>query len=152
ALEAILEGRDIAAVPLAPGVDRPASGERPAASNGDGLNAELRVTAEGLNRLLGLAGESLIESRWIKPFAESLLRLKRIHSDSGKSLRHMRETLPASELEHVHADLLAAERGHLECQQLLTERLREIQMFDRRSSNLSHRLYDETLACRMRPF
>ena len=28
----------------------------------------------------------------------------------------------------------------------------EIDMFDRRSSNLSQRLYDEALACRMRPF
>ena len=33
----------------------------------------LRVSAENLNRLLSLAGESLVESRWIKTFAESLL-------------------------------------------------------------------------------
>jgi two-component system sensor histidine kinase and response regulator WspE len=39
----------------------------------------LRVSAENLNRLLSLAGESLVESRWINPFAESLLRLKRLH-------------------------------------------------------------------------
>jgi CDP-diacylglycerol pyrophosphatase len=36
------------------------------------------------NRLLGLAGESLVESRWLKPFAESLLRLKRLHYDTGR--------------------------------------------------------------------
>ena len=41
----------------------------------------LRLTAENLNRLLGLAGESLVESRWLRPFADSLQRLKRQHSD-----------------------------------------------------------------------
>ncbi len=46
----------------------------------------LRVTAENLNRLLGLAGESLVESRWLKPFAQSLLRLKRMHYDLGKAI------------------------------------------------------------------
>ena len=42
--------------------------------------------------------------------------------------------------------------GLLECQHALSQRLSELEMFDRRSSNLSHRLYDEALACRMRPF
>ena len=37
----------------------------------------LRLTTDNLNRLLGLAGESLVESRWLHPFADSLLRLKR---------------------------------------------------------------------------
>ena len=46
----------------------------------------LRVTAENLNRLLGLAGESLVESRWVKPFADSLLRLKRLQHESRKTL------------------------------------------------------------------
>ena len=53
----------------------------------------LRVTAENLNRLLGLAGESLVESRWVKPFAESLLRLKRLQHESGKALDSLRDTL-----------------------------------------------------------
>ena len=47
----------------------------------------LRVTAESLNRLLGLAGESLVESRWLKPFAESLLRLKRLQHESRQGAR-----------------------------------------------------------------
>src|SRR6185295_7293443 len=46
----------------------------------------LRVTAENLNRLLSLAGESLVESRWVKPFAAALLRLKRQHHQLGKTL------------------------------------------------------------------
>src|SRR6185503_13802497 len=51
----------------------------------------LRVTADNLNRLLSLAGESLVESRWVKPFAESILRLKRLHHHLGKTLEGARE-------------------------------------------------------------
>ncbi len=46
----------------------------------------LRVTAEHLNRLLGLASDSLVESRRLKPFTESLLRLKRLQHRSAEAL------------------------------------------------------------------
>ena len=39
-----------------------------------------------------------------------------------------------------------------ECQHLLSERLGELDQFDRHSGNLARSLYDEALACRMRPF
>ena len=41
----------------------------------------LRLTPENLNRLLALTGESLVESRRLIPFLESLLRLKRQHNE-----------------------------------------------------------------------
>jgi len=40
----------------------------------------------------------------------------------------------------------------LECRELLSESTGDLEMFDRRSANLSHRLYLEVLQCRMRPF
>ncbi|MEE8301424.1 MAG: Hpt domain-containing protein, partial [Candidatus Tectomicrobia bacterium] len=51
----------------------------------------LRVTAENLNRLMGLAGESLVESRWLQPFAGSLLQLKSSQVDLSDVLEKMRE-------------------------------------------------------------
>src|SRR5437588_7150528 len=39
-----------------------------------------------------------------------------------------------------------------ECQQLLADRVEEMDGFDRRSAQLSHRLYLEVLRTRMRPF
>lgn len=119
----------------------------------EGADRVLRVTADNLNRLLGLAGESLVESRWLNPFAESLLRLKRLHYDLSKSLDNLRDRLPARELEGRTNDLLTdAQHRSVECRQYLASRLTELEMFDRRSANLSHRLYSEALACRMRPF
>jgi len=55
----------------------------------------LRLTAENLNRLLGLAGESLVESRWLRPFSESMQRLKRMQADSERTLAGLRQSLAA---------------------------------------------------------
>lgn len=113
----------------------------------------LRVTAEHLNRLLGLAGESLVESRWLKPFADSLLRLKRLQRHSTEALDHLQEALSTQPLdERTQTALTDAQRNILACQQFLSQRLVELEIFDRRAANLAHRLYDEALACHMRPF
>jgi two-component system sensor histidine kinase and response regulator WspE len=118
-----------------------------------GQGGVLRVTAENLNRLLGLAGESLVESRWLKSFADSLLRLKRLHYDLGRDLDRLREHLSQHHLsDQAQSALSDAQRRGLDCQQFLDQRLVEIETFDRRAANLSHRLYDGALACHMRPF
>jgi two-component system sensor histidine kinase and response regulator WspE len=133
-----------------------ASAPAEVATNGHGAeNSDrvLRVTAENLNRLLALAGESLVESRWLKPFAESLLRLKRLHYDLGRTLDQLREANEGVVLgEPAQAAQAEAQRRVLECHQFLSQRLVELESFDRRSANLAHRLYDEALAVRMRPF
>src|SRR5581483_4259413 len=113
----------------------------------------LRLTAENLNRLLGLAGESLVESRWLHPFAGSMLRLKRMQSDLSQTLHGLRDSLDSSVLsERAEGRINEAIGQVMECRQFLSERLDDFEMFDRRSANLSHRLYLEVLQCRMRPF
>jgi two-component system sensor histidine kinase and response regulator WspE len=113
----------------------------------------LRVTAENLNRLLGLAGESLVESLSFKSIADSLLRLKQFQSDVLRALDRLREHLPQQRLnDRAEAALAEAQRCALECRQFLAQRLVEIDTFDRRAAHLSHRLYDGALACHMRPF
>ncbi len=113
----------------------------------------LRVTAENLNRLLSLSGESLVESRRLKPFAESMLRLKRMQRNTMRSLEGVHEELSDLPLSDRAQTSLAQVRHLLgECQHMLSNQLAELETFDRQSVNLSQRLYDEALACRMRPF
>ena len=113
----------------------------------------LRVTPENLNRVLALTGESLVESRRLVPFLESLLRLKRQHTELAQILDRVRELLSLEKLgEHAEAQVVQARAQLLRCREDLSERLLELESFHRRSANLSHRLYDEALACRMRPF
>jgi two-component system sensor histidine kinase and response regulator WspE len=113
----------------------------------------LRVTAENLNRLLGLAGESLVQSRSFKSIADSLLRLKHVQNDLLRALDRLQEQLPPQRLsDRAEAPLAEARRRAVECQQFLAQRLVDIDTFDRRAAHLSHRLYDGALACHMRPF
>jgi two-component system sensor histidine kinase and response regulator WspE len=113
----------------------------------------LRLNAENLNRLLGLAGESLVESRWLRPFSESLLRLKRMQNDTAETLDALRDSLGTEAV----SDRTAAKLNELlvrtsEARRYLGERLEELDLFDRRSGHLSNRLYLEVLRTRMRPF
>ncbi len=119
----------------------------------DGTERVMRVSAENLNRLLGLAGESLVESRSLHSFSDSLLRLKRMHSDLLQTLGSLRDTLREGNLpEHQEEQINESIEKAIECRQLLSDRLTDLEMFDRRAANLSHRLYLEVLQCRMRPF
>lgn len=124
-----------------------------AADARDASERVLRVTADNLNRLLGLSGESLVESRWLQPFVKSMIRLKRLHFNTAKTLNDLRESLSGLVL-NEQALLALSETEHqvVECRELLSERLVALEAFDSRSTSLAQRLYDEALSCRMRPF
>jgi two-component system sensor histidine kinase and response regulator WspE len=113
----------------------------------------VRLTAENLNRLLGLAGESLVESRWLRPFSASLQGLKRQHTELSEQLDGMRQRFSETDLSG-RAEQQFSELAHkvAGCQQFLADRLQELDLFDRRSAHLSQRMYLEVLRTRMRPF
>jgi len=122
-------------------------------SQQDNADRMLRVTAAHLNRLVSLSGESLVESRWLPPFNESLFRLKRLQQSAAQSLNLLHDTLRDSELTEVQLNALRDAQQHIgSCQEMLVERLAALELFERRNSNLSQRLYDQALTCRMRPF
>jgi two-component system sensor histidine kinase and response regulator WspE len=113
----------------------------------------VRLAAENLNRLLALAGESLVESRWLRPFADSFQTLKRHQADLGNQLGQIRAELEGERLsDRTRSYLNELSRQLLEGQQFLADRVQELDMFDRRASQLAQRLYLEVLRTRMRPF
>ncbi|MGU7772809.1 response regulator [Burkholderia sp. MR1-5-21] len=122
------------------------------AQSGRGAGAMRRVRADSLNRLLSLSGESLVESRWLKPFAESMLRVKRAQRDAARSLDTLVERF-AGELDTgVLASLNEARHMLNDVQRSFAERMDEFDRFERRSTHIAEQLYDEALQCRMRPF
>jgi two-component system, chemotaxis family, sensor histidine kinase and response regulator WspE len=113
----------------------------------------LRVTAQNLNRLLGLTGESLVESRRLKPFVDSLLRIRRLYTQASAAIGGVRETLVGEVTGKATDDALAAaQKIMVECDELLAQRLLQLEVFDGRSTGLANRMYEEALACSMRPF
>ena len=139
-----------------PTLERPAPPpEEPTAPGkaADVSDRVLRVTAENLNRLLGLAGESVVASRWVDAFASDLLRLKRLNNELTQSVSGLRQSLAEMDLdERVQSKLLDLHNKAADCREGLGSRLDDLELFDRRFFNLSKRLYQEVLDCRMRPF
>jgi two-component system sensor histidine kinase and response regulator WspE len=110
----------------------------------------LKVGAQTLNRLMGLAGESLVQSRWFEPFSESLLGLKRRHSEINTLLESLQGSIPSSS--DAAATLGEARRKLQETRRWTAERHAQLDAFGIRSAGLSDRLYREVVASRMRPF
>ena len=113
----------------------------------------LRVTADSLNRLLGLAGEALVESRWLPPYADTLLRTRRRQGELAGTLENLRASLGSASLSPAQRQALdEACREAAACAGTLAESHEELEGFVRRSANLSDRLYREAQLSRMRPF
>ncbi|BCB18986.1 hybrid sensor histidine kinase/response regulator [Bosea sp. ANAM02] len=129
-----------------------AAPEAPSAGDGAAGECMVRVTADSLNRLLGLAGESLMSARRLRPFNDGLLRLRRIQAELAKSFEDLRAAMPVEADSRAAQALVAAQLKLAEGQALLAQRLDEMDTVDRRATDLANRLYDETLASRMRPF
>lgn len=142
-----------APAPSALVTEPPQSGASAPIVNQTAAARAVRVSADSLDRLLSLTGESLVESRRLKPFSASMLRMKRVQREAVQALDLLQQKLAASQLDEFAQTTLAELRALMQTnQQLLGEQLIALDAFDRRSVNLSQQLYDEALACRMRPF
>ncbi|WP_341737070.1 hybrid sensor histidine kinase/response regulator [Microcoleus sp. CAWBG640] len=112
----------------------------------------VRVSADNLNRIMGLAGESLIEANWLQPFADSLTILKKRQLELSKILDNFQQTLAVKHNQEAANYLEGARAKERECRQILSDRLIELELYARRTGSLSDRLYQEVIASNMRPF
>ncbi|BFG76450.1 hypothetical protein PTKU46_44830 [Paraburkholderia terrae] len=155
-LQAQLQAEALAQRPEAPATDTTALSDAPAQQDTHPSartpDRMLRVRAANLDRVLSLSGEVLVESRWLKPFATSMLRIKRTQRETSRALDALYDTL-AEHLDDAALSALADVRTALNSMQhTLGARLDELDHYDRSSANLAQLLYDEALQCRMRPF
>ncbi|TFG91409.1 MAG: hybrid sensor histidine kinase/response regulator, partial [Myxococcales bacterium] len=112
----------------------------------------LRVAAQSIQRLMGLAGESLVEAHRLPEFVRELKRLK----DRLGGLAGELEKLERLACEWGSPALVDASRAagvHPEQdRQLLVEEMGRIERYGWRVDELSRRLYREAQKSRMRPF
>lgn len=120
------------------------------------IDRSLRVSAEGMNRLMGFAGEVQVESRWLPAFAHKVLQLKRRQDDVYRLLNSYMDKVRASdpaEAERLSKNGFRNLIAHMDiCRSLVNEYQAEIEDHARRSTEISHHLYHEVIANRMRPF
>ena len=113
----------------------------------------MRVTAQSLNRLMGLAGESLVQARWLPSFSTALLVLKKHHDRLAvfldSAFHSAAAGAPADQLALSIAD---ARRQAAMCRSDLTDKSTDFDDHAARAEDLNSRLYREVIVSRMRPF
>jgi two-component system sensor histidine kinase and response regulator WspE len=143
----------------APGSDSPEpSPPEPAptpapAAGADAAEKTLRIDAERLDRLMGLAAEAQVEARWLAPFAQSLAQLKRRQGQLARLLDRLQWNLQAKDADEHGLGLIREAQQRLAADRDgLIRQLERLDDFERRSAHLSLQLYQEAAANRMRPF
>lgn len=113
----------------------------------------IRINADTLTRIMGLSSEILVESTWLRPFTDSMLLLKRRQTELTRVFESLKESLDADAMsERSRFQFAEAEKKLTDCRSILSERLTELDDYDRRNSNLSVKMYNEVVGSRMRPF
>jgi two-component system sensor histidine kinase and response regulator WspE len=135
--------------PAAPAGDKPVSHHVTRAPQGPvpaSADSVVRVSAASLTRLMGLAAETLVETRRLQPFREALLKLKNAQLNFVSELEDSAETPAAAAVVGPLRPIAQANLDAIRAQ---------LEVFDavvRRNTLLSGRLYQEVIASRMRPF
>jgi two-component system, chemotaxis family, sensor histidine kinase and response regulator WspE len=114
----------------------------------------VRVSAESLTRLVGLAGEALVETRQMRPFVDAMLQFRSAQVDLCDALAALDEKLEAGELASVaaaNASVAAIRRRADAGLAALARHVDDFESFARRNEDLSNRLHHEVIASRMRP-
>src|SRR5262249_36945009 len=115
--------------------------------------AVVRVTAQSLNRLMGLAGESLVQAKWLPSLPTALLTLKKQHDRLAVLLDNAYHSAAAGDSADQIAQLVAdARRQAVVCRSDLTDKSANFDDHAARGEDLNTRLYREVIISRMRPF
>ncbi|MBM4228356.1 MAG: hybrid sensor histidine kinase/response regulator [Gammaproteobacteria bacterium] len=138
----------------APTAQAPAAASPSAADNSRAGEGErfLRVSAENLSRVVGLAGECLVEARNLAPLVDRFQDLRAIQRDllSGidRWLASLPTDLPAGTLTEANRARETAKRLRAD----FTRNLRSLELAAQRMDDNAERLFREVLMSRMRPF
>ena len=119
----------------------------------DGKDSFVRISAENLNRLMSIAGEFLVETRWLSPFSNALVHLKKRAMELADILSNLNHVLDEAPQDPRSEGYMHEARQKInEYSRLISERINDFELFARRSSRLANHLHREVLVSRMRPF
>ncbi|HFD11616.1 MAG TPA: response regulator [Crenotrichaceae bacterium] len=119
----------------------------------DELASVLRVSTAQINRLMGLTGESIVRARWLRPYVDSMSRLKQHHVKLAQRLDVLWSVVGnITNDEKVYELLRDIQNREVECRRELADRIAAMEEYDRHATNLSSRLHQAVVTSRMRPF
>lgn len=113
----------------------------------------IKVNARSFDRLLSLAGESRVAAHALRPYLQTMQRLKKQQQDMSSAFDLLNEALSPSEMDELTRERwFAVHQSIKPLRQTLVEQLAELEAYERRLLGVSQAMLDEVLALRMRPF
>jgi len=115
--------------------------------------SSIKITPHSINRLMGLAGDAYVQTRWLEPFMNSIYQTKCKYDEIVKQFDHLQNALkgpcsPEVYETHIHdiKTCMASYRNDLD------QKISELEAFIRRMGSVSHQLYHQVINSRMLPF
>ncbi|RJR50748.1 MAG: hybrid sensor histidine kinase/response regulator [Desulfobacteraceae bacterium] len=113
----------------------------------------VRVVSDSLDRLLGYAGECLVQAKSAKPFFTSLLSIKEDHREVSSGLEDLHGLAKSMSLpKEIEERMLEYLERMDRMRERLAAHLVDFEIFSRGLERLADKLYEEVVAIRMRPF
>ncbi|WP_206352172.1 hybrid sensor histidine kinase/response regulator [Tautonia rosea] len=112
--------------------------------------AVVRVAAESLTQLLGLAGEALVEVRQLRPLVDALMAVRGHHAGLCEALRALQRRDTGADLGRREAMGQASNVAD-RCLAELDHVMESLERYARRNEQLAERLHHEVIQSRMRP-
>jgi len=112
----------------------------------------VRVMTEHMDRLMGLAGECLVQAQSIKAFYPALLKIRKEFPSLISELSSLLQSIDESADPDHGARLRQILQSIEKIQGLTTGHTVDFELSSRRLENMAHRLYGEVVASRMQPF
>jgi two-component system, chemotaxis family, sensor histidine kinase and response regulator WspE len=112
----------------------------------------LRLTADRLDALVGLAGEVQVSTGRLATLSSSLVHLKRKLFELNDEITRIREDLSEGRVDHANLATRNAELTASRCSDFLSDRLDEIDNYDRRMFALASRLHQAVISSKMCAF
>jgi two-component system sensor histidine kinase and response regulator WspE len=144
----------IAPTPTAPAAAEPVADAGGPGPSFDRIDRVVRVSADALTRLVGLAGESLVEARQLRPLVDGLLALRGAQIGLCDALAALDDRCHAGEPPSAATLAPLLHAAHERSAALLAglvARIEDIESHARRTEDLSNRLHHEVITSRMRP-
>jgi two-component system sensor histidine kinase and response regulator WspE len=130
-------------------VIKPETGPVEVAKARDSDPKTVRIHADTLNRLLGLAAETSVAASTLQTFVDTMRTLKNRQKEIWSAAQLLHQTTEDEVSKVVAAELM---RKAEEIQKELATTYTEMETYSRRAINITKRLYREVLDSRMRPF
>ncbi len=113
----------------------------------------LKVTADRLDNMMGLAGEIKVEAGWLLPYLDNMMVMRNKQHEMSSLIDGVREYV-ASEVDNPELLARVSQVHHkvVEFRNIIIDQMNDLDQYERRITHLTERLHRQALSTRMCPF